>query len=81
MASSLKSLEHACASITLDEEDDDGLIIGCEDIQEREEEYQLALVWKLVIDKPTRFNAMRDTMASVWRLGKGMKATELASNL
>ncbi|XP_031097099.1 uncharacterized protein At4g02000-like [Ipomoea triloba] len=39
------------------------------------------LVGKLLIEKTTRFNFFRDTMASVWRPKKGMMAREVSSNL
>lgn len=81
MASSSKSLENACASLTLVEEEEDGLIFGNEDIRDSDEEYKLALVGRLTTDRPIKFNVMRDTMAAVWRPGKGMKATEIAANL
>lgn len=70
MASSSTTLEHACASLTLIEEKEDGIIVGNEGVKELDEEYKLALVMRLATDKPFIFNVMRDTLASVWRLGK-----------
>lgn len=81
MASSSKALEQVCASLTLTEEEEVGLIVGNADVKEQDEDYRLTLVGKLASNKPFRFNVMRDTLASIWRPGRGMKATELVTNL
>ncbi|XP_031108627.1 uncharacterized protein LOC116013111 [Ipomoea triloba] len=39
------------------------------------------LAGKLLTEKPTRFNYLKDTMASIWRPKKGMMAKEVSSNM
>lgn len=81
MASTSMSLEKACVSLTLREEEEEVLIVGKEDVNETHDENKLVLVGKLATDKPFKFNVMRDTLATVWRHGKGMQVTEIAGNL
>lgn len=80
-ASTSQTLENVCASLTLTEEEDEGLIIGDEDVIGASEDYKYALIGRLLTDKPIKFNIMKDTLAAVWRPGRGLRATEVAPNL
>lgn len=80
MASSSRSLDAACASLSLLEEDE-GLEFGNDEFQTTKEELNYSLVGKLLTEKPFKFHILRDTMAAVWRPGKGMSVMELSTNL
>lgn len=80
-ATSSRSLENACASLTLSEEEEYGLVIGDEDVKNVCEDYKYALIECLLTEKPIKFNIMRDTLASVWKPGKGLRISEIAPNL
>lgn len=79
-ASGSHSLEKEWTMLTLTEEED-GLIIGTNDVKDTTEENKFVLIGQLVTDKPIKFNVMKDTLAVVWRPGKGMTVTEAAPNL
>lgn len=80
-SSSSKSLEKAWASLSL--EDDDALLVLLEeeltDVSERDQ--GLTLVGHFAIEKPIKFQIMRETMSSIWRPGKGVNISEVSSNL
>lgn len=80
MASSSRPLEKACASLSLLEDEEEGLEFGHDKIQIFEEELKHTLVGKLLTDKPFKFHIMKDIMAAVWRPGKGM-FVEVTQNL
>lgn len=80
-SSSFHSIEQACASLTIDEEEIEVIDVGDADINEECVDYRLVLVGRLVTDKHIKFPIMRDTLASVWRPGKGVSITEAATNL
>lgn len=81
MASSSRSLEKACALLMIREEDEEVLILENEDVNDLQDANSLALVGRLATEKPFKFTVMRDTLAVVWRPGKGMQVTEIAGNL
>lgn len=80
-SSSSSSIERACASLTLQDEETKIINLGEEDIGMPGVNYSLVLVGRLVINKPIKFPIMRDTLATVWRPGKGVRITEAAPNL
>lgn len=79
--SSSRSLEKECASLTIAEEDEVGLIIDKVDVNDESEDYRFVLVGRLAIEKPVKFNILKDTLASIWRPGRGMNVMEMAPNL
>lgn len=79
--SSSRSLENACALLSLIEDEDEGLVIGNDDIKEVGEEFKFTLVGHLATEKPIKFNVLKDTLALVWSPGKGMNVIEAAPNL
>lgn len=80
-ALSSRSIENACVSLTLEEEETEVLHIDDEDISDACVDQRFALVERLATDKHIKFQVMRDTLASVWRPGKGVNITEIAPNL
>lgn len=81
MASSSRTLEEACDSLTLLEDEENGLEFGEDDLQLEYEEHKFTLVGRLLTEKPFEFHILRDTMAAVWRPKKGMSAKEITTNL
>lgn len=68
------------ASMTIDEEEDSGLIIEGEDIDVGNNykiEYRFCLVGRFLTDKVINFTAMKNTMASLWRPRKGVCIKDL----
>lgn len=45
------------------------------------EDYKFVIVVHLAIEKPIKFNILKDTLASIWRLGRGMSVKETTPNL
>lgn len=80
-SSSSHSLEVAYATLKLLDDEDEGLVIDEEAISESNTNHNLTLVGSLITEKPIKFQIMKDTLASVWRPGKGMQVTEISSNL
>lgn len=64
-ASSSRTIEQACASLTIDDEEIEVIDVGDDDINEACVDYRLVLVGRLVTDKHINFPIMRDTMTSV----------------
>lgn len=78
-SSNPKALESVYASLTLEEEDEGGLEFEDESTEVKED-YRYILVGKLLTEKPIKFNIMKDTLAAIWRPGRGMSVKELAVN-
>ena len=88
MAANDASLEHAvnrgCANISLEEEEEGGLIVvGDEEIDDGKEriDSRFCLVGRFLTDKVINFAAMKHTMASLWRPGKGVCIRDLSLTL
>nr|GMD81146.1 uncharacterized protein LOC109179748 [Ipomoea batatas] len=82
MASTAEAIEERCAALTLEEEEEiGGLVVGAEDVCEEVQSFKFAAVGRLLTDRPIKFPIVRDTMAGVWRLGKGVTIKELQHNL
>ncbi|XP_019191313.1 PREDICTED: nucleolin-like [Ipomoea nil] len=80
-ASSSRSTVNARASLSLDEEEDEALVISIDEVNEDRVEFKYMLVGKLLTDKPIKFMNLRDTIAATWRPGMGMMMTEADYNL
>ncbi|XP_031091105.1 uncharacterized protein LOC115996104 [Ipomoea triloba] len=82
MASTTRSIEETCAALSLAEEEEAGGVeFGVEDVVVALETYKFAVVGRLLTDRPIKFPMVRDTMAGVWRSGKGVTIKELQHNL
>lgn len=57
------------------------MVVDEESTDESYDDFKYTLVGKLLTEKPVKFNFMRDTLAAVWRPGKGMSVKEISSNL
>ncbi|XP_019156927.1 PREDICTED: uncharacterized protein LOC109153517 [Ipomoea nil] len=74
--------EYSALSLGDDEEEfDDEFPIAEGAAADIEIETPFILVGKLLSEKPTRFNFLKDTMASIWKPKKGMMAREVSTNL
>lgn len=76
-----KPIEEKYAALTLDEEEDTGLVLEDDEIAEYEENNRFILVGKLLTEKPVKFNFMKETLAAAWRPGKGMTVKEATENI
>ena len=68
----------------IEDEEDDGLIIEGEDIDDGNKvniDYRCCLVGRFMTDKMINFDAMKNTMASLWRPGKGVCIKDLSPTL
>nr|GMC77707.1 uncharacterized protein LOC109173053 [Ipomoea batatas] len=70
----MNDLEHAYAALEIDDEVPDGLEL------EQSIDLSLTLVGRVIIDKTVKFVFMRDTLAVVWRPGRGMDVKEVGHN-
>lgn len=85
MASTSKLIE-SMNSITLDDEEDGEIVLGENDVQNREGgisngDVKLRLVDKFLNEGIMDFSAMQQTLAALWRPGKGVYIRELDTNL
>ncbi|KAH9680788.1 CCHC-type domain-containing protein [Citrus sinensis] len=72
------------ASMSIDEEEESGLILEGDDIDGGNNvkiEYRFCLVGRFLTDKVINFAAMKNTMASLWRPGKGVCIKEVSPTL
>ena len=72
------------ASMSIKDEEDDGLIIEGDDIDEGNKvniDYRCCLVGRFLTDKVINFAAMKNTMTSLWRPGKGVCIKDLSPTL
>lgn len=80
-ASGSNSLEKVYASLSLSVEDEEELVVVDKDVKEPDEDDKFVLVGRLATTKPVKFHFLRDTMASIWRPGRGVCISEIATNL
>lgn len=80
-ASSSRSLEEVCESLSLIDDEDIGWVVEATTVKDGIDDLRLVLVGKLATNKPVKFNVLKDTLALVWRPGKGMAVDEVAPNL
>ncbi|VFQ75067.1 unnamed protein product [Cuscuta campestris] len=73
------NIDSGIAAISLDNEEDDGLIFGdeIEDSSNHQPAYDFCLVGQFLTDRPVNFVAMKNTMASLWRPEEGMVVKEV----
>ena len=72
------------SQLSIDEEEEVGLVFKEDEIQAEKEEnlnLQFCLVGRFLIDKAINFPAMKNTMAGLWRPGKGICIKDLSPTL
>lgn len=69
------SLEELYANISLEDEGDEGVIVGKDSIIENKQKY--VLVGRFLTEKNINFNAMQNVMASLWRPKEGVEIHDL----
>lgn len=80
-SSGTHGIESKYATLNLNEEEEDVLVIEGGYNIEFQEETRFVLIRKLLTEKPIKFNFMKDTLAATWRPGKGMIVREVTTNL
>lgn len=71
----------SCALLNISDEEEEGYSIEEEDIPSQNKAQQFILVGKLLTERSVKFNIMKETLAAVWRPGKGMSVREVEQNL
>ena len=72
------------AALSIEEEDDGGLIITGEDVEDGRDgriDFLYCLVGRFLMDKVINFSAMKNIMAALWRPGKGICIKDLSPTL
>lgn len=69
------SLEELYAKLSLKDEEEGGVIIGVEEIQEKKDTF--IMVGKFMTNKNINFQAMRNLMASIWRPKEGTEVHDI----
>ncbi|VFQ63346.1 unnamed protein product [Cuscuta campestris] len=77
------NIDNGIAAISLDNEDEDGLVFGDEigDSSIQQPAYDFCLVGRFLTERPVNFVAMKNTMASLWRPEEGMVVKEVGAGL
>ena len=78
----MQELEDAWANFRLDEEESGGLEVFSEEVGKAVSEWtdmRYALISRFLTNKPINFVSMKNTMASIWELGKGIVVTEVGA--
>lgn len=77
----MKEIEEKYATLNLEEEEASGVEYE-EDVDESNcIDLRWCLVGRFLVDIPVDFNAMQNTLASLWKPGRGMFVKELEANL
>nr|XP_027120633.1 uncharacterized protein LOC113737637 [Coffea arabica] len=74
-------LTFAFKRFDLNPEEEEGVDMSFEDIQQSVEECQLSLMGKVIGEKVTNFTGIKNFTAHVWGYPKNLKVTELKANL
>ena len=77
-------LQNECARLQLDEEEEGGLEVAVEVDGNNESinnDFHYCLVGCFLTDKVVNFAAMKNTMAALWRPGKGVCIKDLSPTL
>lgn len=74
MATSKSTLEDLYSRLSLEEEDEGGLVVAAGEIKART---TYVLVGKFLTEKNINFNAMKNVIASLWRPKEGMEIIDL----
>lgn len=82
-ARSMKEIEEKYAPMNLDEEEEGGVEYKGEKEEEEIDiiDMRWCLLGRFLVDIPVDFNAIQNTLASLWKPGKGMFVKELEPNL
>lgn len=75
MGHNKSDLEKLYARLTIEDEEEGGMVIGAEAVQKHQETY--ILVGKFLTEKNINFQAMRNVMATLWRPKEGMEMHDL----
>ncbi|KAL8125389.1 hypothetical protein AgCh_012905 [Apium graveolens] len=76
----MKEIEDKYAAMNMNDEENNGVEYE-EEIEETESlDTRWSLVGRLLVDVPMDFNAMQNTLAGLWRPGKGLYVKELGPN-
>ncbi|KAL9462410.1 hypothetical protein AB3S75_000419 [Citrus x aurantiifolia] len=77
-------LHHAYARLQLEEEEEGGLIVPGDEEEDNGDfriDSRYCLVGRFLTDKVINFGAMKNTMAALWRPGKGVCMKDLSPTL
>lgn len=74
MATRSNDLEELYARLSLEEEDDGGVIVGKEDVNITK---KYVLIGRFLTEKNINFNAMQNVIASLWRPREGMEIHDI----
>ena len=66
------TLEECYANITLEEEDEGGIIFDENTGEDDAIDFRWCLVGRFLTDRPINIVAMKNTLTSIWRLVKGV---------
>lgn len=72
---SKSSLEELYANLSIEEEEEHGVIVGAETIHEKKKTFML--VGRFMTDKNINFQAMQNLLASLWRPKEGMEVHDI----
>lgn len=78
MASSQQNLEEMYARLTLEEEDEGGMLVGDEEVDNDKQTF--LLVGRFLTERNINFVAMQSMMASLWRPKKGVEIHDLGNH-
>lgn len=69
------SLETLYANLSMEDDDEGGIVVGIEEVQEQKTTF--VLVGRFLTDKNINFQAMQNVMASLWRPKEGMEIHDI----
>lgn len=81
VANSIGDITETWGSLTIVDEDDTAVVVNNIGVMGAGRGYELCLVGKLATDRHIKFPFFRDTIAAVWRPGKGVNIKEIQQNL
>lgn len=70
------TLDDACAALAIEEEND-GLVVGLDDVDVSSVDMRFAAVGRVVTERPVRFPIFRDVISSVWHPLRGVSIKEI----
>ncbi|EEF33910.1 conserved hypothetical protein [Ricinus communis] len=77
----MREIGNLCANMMLDEEEEDGVEIEEPDVEETKVDLRWTLVEQFLTSKVINFSLLRQMMAFLWRLVKGVCIKELEPSL
>lgn len=69
------NLEELYANLSIEDEEEGGVVIGVEEVQEKKNKF--VLVGRFMTDKNINFQATRNFLASIWRPNEGMEVNDI----